>query len=183
MRPAVGSRRSWPAGLVAWARRDTRSAISRMHEALAIHRKSGNPNGIVACLVNLVQLVLKTGDITTARIHLAECLCLAPRATPYTVTHVLDAASSYAVAEVRAAQGGRPAQKHLHYAARLRAAAEAWHRDTGSPRPLFDGEEEGEAVATLKQALGEDAFNAAWEEGRAMKLEDALALAISEGPA
>jgi non-specific serine/threonine protein kinase len=77
------------------------------------------------------------------------------------------------LAEVAVAEG-QPVR-----AARLFGAAH-WLRETiGSP--LVDALRrlpQGRAVANARTALGEDAFAAAWAEGRAMELDDAVALAL-----
>jgi hypothetical protein len=44
-------------------------------------------------------------------------------------------------------------------------------------RPVVD-----RAVAATRRSLGEEAFAAAWAEGRAMTLEQALAYALDEQP-
>jgi non-specific serine/threonine protein kinase len=64
------------------------------------------------------------------------------------------------------------------HAARLFAAAEAAFEEIGSSmRPSKNPRYEG-CVAELRAGLGEDRFAAAWGEGRAMRLEDAMAAAL-----
>jgi predicted ATPase len=63
-------------------------------------------------------------------------------------------------------------------AARLFAAAH-WLRETSStPLDAHGRPAQERAVANARTALGEDAFAAAWAEGRALSLEEAVALAL-----
>jgi non-specific serine/threonine protein kinase len=69
-------------------------------------------------------------------------------------------------------------QGYSSHAARLFAAAEAAFEEIGSSmRPSKKPRYEG-CVAELRARLGEDGFAAAWAEGRAMRLEDAMAAAL-----
>jgi predicted ATPase/class 3 adenylate cyclase len=67
-------------------------------------------------------------------------------------------------------------------AVRLLGAADALRRALGRPitRELRKGRDEDRAVA--RAALGQDAFETAWAEGRAMILEQAIAYALEEQP-
>jgi hypothetical protein len=67
-------------------------------------------------------------------------------------------------------------------AARLRGAAET--RREASSVPLSPTEQATDEIdiATIRAALGEAAFEAAWAEGRAMTLEQAVAYALDEQP-
>ncbi len=63
-------------------------------------------------------------------------------------------------------------------AARLWGAAEALREVIGSPRPPNEREEYERGLATVREALGEEVFSAAWAEGRAMSLEQAIEYAL-----
>jgi hypothetical protein len=66
-------------------------------------------------------------------------------------------------------------------AARLFGAAEELREAMGF-RPLWPSEraEHERPVTAVRTALGQEAFAAAWTEGRAMSLEDAIAYALAE---
>ena len=67
-------------------------------------------------------------------------------------------------------------------AARLFGAAEALRQSIGAPLPPTEWAAYERDVAVARARLGEDAFAAAWAEGWAMPLEQAVEYA-SEGPA
>ena len=66
-------------------------------------------------------------------------------------------------------------------AARLLAAAEARSEALESPLPPCERGEHDRNVDGVRAALGEDAFAAAWEAGRALTWEQAVAYALQEG--
>ncbi len=87
-----------------------------------------------------------------------------------------DAAESLtALAEV-AATLGQPES-----AARLYGAAQSLGESADAPLSSADVAEKNPSVSSLRAALGEEAFRAAWQEGRSMPLAQALNLSL--GPA
>ena len=62
-------------------------------------------------------------------------------------------------------------------AARLYAAAEAGRELMGYPRPPVDGPDHAAAVARLRASLGGEQFAAAWSEGSALTLDEAVSYA------
>jgi hypothetical protein len=71
-------------------------------------------------------------------------------------------------------------QQQWERAARLLGAAEAVCADLGTALPVAIAEEYGRTVRGARSALGEEAFAAAWAEGRAMSLDDAIRYALDE---
>jgi len=63
-------------------------------------------------------------------------------------------------------------------AARLLSAASALRTAIGAPLPPYRREEIERELALVRTAIGEDAFAAAWEEGRAMSLDEAVGYAL-----
>jgi hypothetical protein len=63
-------------------------------------------------------------------------------------------------------------------AARLIGRADMLCEETASDLAQFEGRVRDEAEAELRAELGEDAYAAVYAEGRALALEDALALAL-----
>jgi len=73
-------------------------------------------------------------------------------------------------------------QEQPFQAARLFATAEAALEEIGSSmQPAQDPRYET-YVAEIRDQLGEDPFAAAWAEGRAMRLEDAIGAALAPDP-
>jgi tetratricopeptide (TPR) repeat protein len=73
------------------------------------------------------------------------------------------------------------AQGQAHRAARLLSAAAALSEAMGAPLPPVDRPEFERSVAAARALLGEEAFAAAWAEGRAAPLEQAIRSALEEG--
>jgi hypothetical protein len=66
-------------------------------------------------------------------------------------------------------------------AIRLLGAGEAFCETLGARPPVAIREEYERTVSEARAALGEAAFAAAWAEGRAMSLDQAVEYALSEG--
>jgi hypothetical protein len=64
--------------------------------------------------------------------------------------------------------------------ARVLGAADALRAAVGTPRWPIDEPLYAREIATLRSALGEDAFAAAWAAGRAMTWQEAAALALAD---
>jgi hypothetical protein len=67
-------------------------------------------------------------------------------------------------------------------AARLLGAAEAMRERLGATVPGLLRKEHDARVAQTRQALGEDAFAAAWAQGRMMSADEAIAYALAGAP-
>jgi len=74
------------------------------------------------------------------------------------------------------------AQKQSQRAARLLGAAEALREATGTPMTPVETTEYELTLPTVRSRLGEATFNAAWAEGRALIIEQAIALALRNSP-
>ena len=68
-------------------------------------------------------------------------------------------------------------------ATRLLAAASSLRDACGAPVQPADRPDYDRAVAAAQAQLGETAFSAAWAQGRALTLEQAIALALEENEA
>jgi hypothetical protein len=71
-------------------------------------------------------------------------------------------------------------ENKMEPAARLWGAAERLREEIGSPLPPAEREEYDCAVSAARQARGDEAFLAAWEQGRALTLEQAVKYALEE---
>jgi hypothetical protein len=72
------------------------------------------------------------------------------------------------------------AQRDVERAARLFGAAESLHQIIGPRLNAFDHHDHASVVATLRSALGCEAFTTAWAQGRAMTTAQAIAYALEE---
>jgi len=160
-------------GLVAFHQGNMALAHSLIEEGLTHFQEEDGLTILDAkarTLAHLAQVVAFEGDGTTARALYEQCLAIArkapfPRLTPFYLE---------GLAGVVAAQG------ELLWATRLWGAAEALRDAMGTPIPpayRVDYERSGAAARTQ---LSEQAFAAAWAQGRTMTPEQALA---AQGPA
>ena len=72
------------------------------------------------------------------------------------------------------------AENDTNRAARLFGAAESLHKIVGPRLSPVDHHDHARVVAEVRSTLGEDAFAAAWAEGRAMTWGQAVAYALRE---
>ena len=70
-----------------------------------------------------------------------------------------------------------PVREH---AARLLGATDEYHRKFQCTRSPLEREERSNAIAIMREAMGEVAFKKAWEERMAMTEEQAIACAREE---
>ncbi len=159
----------WLLAIVARIEGDMDTARARAEESLRIHREAGDRFGITDALHVLGRIALAQGDLVTAGSVYLEALKNDEEVGNRTgMGIVLDNLASKASAEGR----------HLP-AVRLAGASAAVKAAAGghAPPPFIDL---GDPTDPARQALGDAAVNAAWEEGQAMTLEQALAYARQE---
>lgn len=161
-------------GLVAQRAGDNARAMALYAESLALKRTLGDTRGIATSLHNLGVVALEQGDLERAVPLFAESL---------TLKHGLGnmqgiAASLDGLAEVAGTGGqARRAARLLGAAAALRVALDA------RPKEPLSAQHYGRAVASVRAALGEKAFAAAWAEGEGWTPEQAVADALALAPA
>jgi predicted ATPase/DNA-binding CsgD family transcriptional regulator len=170
---AVGDRR-WFArtldrlGTVAQALGQYGLARSRYEHSLALAREVGDRTEVAWSLHNLGCLALDQHEYATARERLTQSLTSRLDNDSIGFVHGLAEFACLAAAE------GRPAA-----ALRLAGATAALTQQTGIiVQPTERGRYE-HWLAQARQALGEDAAEAAWAEGQRMRLEQALAYALA----
>jgi tetratricopeptide (TPR) repeat protein len=140
-------------------------AHRRHQEGLAIFRSLNDRASIAWTLEYLGDLARARGDTEAAAAHYRECLAwardLGPGMSPGLALDGL--------AKLAAARG------QAERATRLFAAAEAVREAIGLPTSHEHADPERD-LTSLRAALGERAFAAAWAEGRALAWEQAAAL-------
>jgi predicted ATPase/DNA-binding CsgD family transcriptional regulator len=144
-------------------------ARERAEERVAIERELGTGWGIALASIGLARILASQGDRAAARALFQESLALLHKIG----NKVFIAACLEGLGAVGVVQG-QPA-----WAARLWGVAEALRQHIGAPLPPVYRAEYERSVAATRAQLGEQAFAAAWAEGRAMTPEQALA---AQGP-
>jgi predicted ATPase/class 3 adenylate cyclase len=158
----------WLLAIVARLEGDTPRARALAEESLRLHRSRGDRFGTTDALHVLGRIALAQGDLATAKSVYLEALEYDEQVGNRTgMGIVLDNLAAEASAE----------GQHLE-AVRLAGASEAIKEAAGghAPPPFIDLPDPRDAA---REALGEAAVEAAWAEGEAMTLEQALAYARS----
>ncbi|MGH3104199.1 MAG: ATP-binding protein [Gaiellaceae bacterium] len=151
-------------GAVANMQRDFELGRSLGEEALALHRELGNSEAATISLHNLARIDLRTGRLADAADLFRQSLESARELDyPELIALCLEACAELAEAE------------DPDRAARLLGAADALFEELGVTKFGDEAESYDETVRTLEAHLGEQAFEAARAEGRAMTLDDAAA--------
>jgi predicted ATPase len=155
-------------GLVAFHQGNLALAHALLEEGLTHFQKEDWLNILntkVKTLAHLAQVVASEGDDTLARALYGQCLAVARKAPFQRLTPLY----------LEGLAGVVATQREFPWAARLWGAAEALRDAMGMPIPPFYRAEYERSVATARSQLGEQAFAAAWREGRMMTLEQVLA--------
>jgi predicted ATPase len=161
-------------GDLAFKQGDLERAEARLEEALAISRELGVRRDMAATLENLGVVAAWQGEGARAVALGREAVALLrevgdPRA---------GAKSLEVLGSIIAGVGGQGEQ-----AARLLGAAAAVRERLGAPQSPDYRQEVERLVASARQALGEQAWTAAFTAGKALSLEAAVAEALGEQPA
>jgi len=156
---------SWIAAFVALSEGETARAYSLAMETLAIHREMDSRWFIANTLFLLGRVEAQRGELTAARSSYQESLTLCQELGEKFITPF----NLEGLAGVVAMQGA------LRWTAQLWGAAEALREVTALPLWPADRAGYDQAVRVARKQLGEAAFTAAWQEGRAMTPEQALA--------
>jgi len=153
-------------GLMACRRADFPSAQAHYERALALSRELGDGRGTARTLIHLADLASQQGDAVSARSLYAEGLG---------IRQTLGDTSGIASALERLAWVATG--DHPDRAARLLGAAEALRQAIGASLNPSARAEYDRHLAALRERLGEEQFTRAWEQGRKMTADDAVAYA------
>jgi hypothetical protein len=160
-------------GSVAAARADYAAAATFLGELLAIARALDYPFLVGRALYVLGDVARAQGDLAGAQARYRESLAAARKGGE----------RSPITAPLRSYAGVSAARGQFERAARLFGALDAWlvreGQSLAQPRwgliTDFDRD-----LAAARMGLGERAFAAAWADGQAMTLEQAIAYALAE---
>jgi predicted ATPase/class 3 adenylate cyclase len=152
------------------AQGDLERSRSLNMEAIELTTARGNITVQDMYQFNLGQTELELGNPAAARDHYREALLLAVRFGK----RLAPMYGLFGLAQVAMVEG------EPERAARLFGAAEALRDSMGAVLEDVDRDLYERNVAATKDALTDDAFKTAWSEGRAMDLETASQLALSD---
>lgn len=151
---------------------DFTAARALYEESLAIRRELGDRYGIANSLGILGIDATEQGDYTNARHYLRECLRLCLElGIQRTACTMLEA---WAQLDYLEQQPERATQ--------IWGATEALREAIGSPQPPKAREDRDSALDAIRKAIGDIEFATAWQQGRAMTLEQAIEMALTVTP-
>ena len=156
-------------GVLAETQGEDDRARALLEESLELYRTAGDSANTVSVLNALARLALRAGNIGRAAALLVEALQVGLLiGQAFTMLETLE--DAVALAHRRGA---------LANAARLAGAVAAARERASVPRRReviapYDNE-----IADLRTKLSEDAFAAAWDAGRALSLDEAVAEALA----
>jgi len=152
-------------GRLALSQGDAITARALAEQCVMLSRKNEMEWGMRESLPVLASVVASQGDLAKAQALYEESLAIKRGA----FDKELIATALEGLASVAAAQGKSA------WSAQLWGVAEALRESLGAPIPLVMRATTERSVAAARAQLGKKTFIAAWEEGRAMTVEQALA--------
>ena len=156
-------------GDLARSRGDYAEAAAYYRECLDLIGEAGPPRWRADYLCNLAHAAHHVGDGRAARALFAEALALCRELNDRAGAAECVAGLACLVAETQP-------QRSARLVSAAEAAVEAMESHL-SPSSQADREQ---ALATARSRLGDDAFGAAWRQGRSLVLEQAVAEALAE---
>jgi predicted ATPase/class 3 adenylate cyclase len=156
-------------GIVAYQRGDYSAARAQHEESRAICDELGDRDGVAMSLVNLGAVAAAVGDFASAKTFSEEALSICAE-----LGESADVAGALeGIAEATAGLGDRLR------ASTIWGAEERLREEIGAPLFPDDQRQHDRNVVAARAALGDDAaFEHAWQRGRALTLEQAIAFAL-----
>jgi non-specific serine/threonine protein kinase len=144
-------------------------AAGLYQQSLDLFARAGDTLGMARAMLNLSDVRLHTRDLEEARDLLEQSAKMFEQlGMRWDLAYVIENLGGVA------AYDGRPAD-----AARLIGAADRAREELGTPLPEGEKVAYNRYLAAAKDALGPEGFDAAWAEGRALTLEEAVAHALA----
>jgi predicted ATPase/class 3 adenylate cyclase/Tfp pilus assembly protein PilF len=157
-------------GIVVYSQGDPGLAAQLTEEAVALQRELGNRGGVSVGLYNLGWMAMLQDDLGKAADLYKESLSLSWE----TGLNPLVQSALEGFACVAGAEG------EAERAARLWGAAQALHETKGIPRDTDFLAEADARISAVRSGIGEEVWEKAWHNGRAMKLDEAVSYALVE---
>ena len=157
-------------GNTAFVRGDYAQAWRLHQETLTLRRALGDKNGIASSLGYMASVACEQRDYAQARVLLAESLTIARElGNLQEISYALD---GFADIACNVGQEER--------SVRLWGAAAALRESFGCVPPMLDSERAERNQRAVEERLGKANFEAAWTQGRAMTLEQAVSYALTQ---
>jgi predicted ATPase/DNA-binding SARP family transcriptional activator/Tfp pilus assembly protein PilF len=167
-------------GLAALQQGNYEQASKRFDEALAISQEIDNTFGSALTLYYLGKVAQAQGDDTLARVfHTKAIINHLEIGNRPGIALCLEAFAIMSIGQNKM-ESALPSLDGLRRAVRLFGAAEILYAPPRFELSAKERAEHDQAVAATRAALGEEAFTAAWEEGKTMTLEQAVEFALQE---
>ena len=154
-------------GLVAMDAGDQDAARDYFLRELELDEAAGDRDGIATARSNLAAVALEAGDVETAEAYLRQSLPM--------------------FAEIADTVGIAGDLEHFAETARLRNAAERaialfaaatrYRQMEGIPQSKIDSERQDKLIADLRSRVAAESFDAAWEGGANLSINEAVAMA------
>jgi predicted ATPase/DNA-binding SARP family transcriptional activator/Tfp pilus assembly protein PilF len=176
-------------GLVAQAQHEYGAARAYHEESLTIRREFGDRQRIGTALNNLGSVAKAQHEFAAARAYYKESLAIQQDiGDKVGMVTTLEAFAGLIVAEtttvtVSAASNGIRVDvgDTTQKGAQLWGAAQALRQDMGAPKLPRVHEEDEHSIASARTRLGEGEWEAAWAEGLALTMEQAVELVLQIG--
>jgi predicted ATPase/class 3 adenylate cyclase len=172
---AMGDREAIPGrlmnlGQVVARQGDYARAEELFEESLGLSREQGNSVSVALTLENLGLVAFNQGDLARSARLYRESLTLAWQlGMKYEVAVILNSLGK-----------GESSDGHLERAAQLLGTSAALLGEIGVTLPADEHQELAQLVGHLREALGEEAFNATWDKGRSVPLGDIVSSVLAE---
>ena len=161
-------------GEVAWSQGDYEQATQKFEEALALSQQAEDKFGTVLPLYGLGRVAQSQGNYSLARaLHTEGIMLYRERVVPSWekkgAAYHLEALAILATT-----------QKQLEQATQLFGASETLYPMLRFEMSARERAEHDQSISAARAELGEEAFTAAYEEGKKMTLDEAVAYALQE---
>jgi DNA-binding CsgD family transcriptional regulator/tetratricopeptide (TPR) repeat protein len=172
---------------VALSQNDSILARSLVDESIALSKEIGDREGLAESLPLLARVLTVQGDYAAAHIQYEESLATAREASnKMNLAICLEGLAHLAVTQAASDASFTAAQskqRSFLWATQLWGAAESLREAIGAPIPPVDLPIYERAVASTRTYLGAQTFDTTWAKGKAMSLEEALAVPTTSNDA
>ena len=160
---------SFAKSLIALMRGDYEEAAALLEEIVILAQDRGNRMGYLWTRVQLGHIALRAGDLTEARATLAETAQTFHKDnSTIGVVYTLEGLAGLSVAV------GKP-----EHAANLIGWTDATREQIINPRPFLEQANVDRDISAIMAKIGSSAFEVAYDSGREMLLDKAVALALN----